>query len=447
MRIPNNLTKIMNIFKEHGYKIYLVGGSLRDMVLKKEPKDYDLATDALPLDTKSIMEKNNIKVLETGLKFGTVTVMVGKDQYEVTTFRIDGDYSNLRHPDEVIFSDDIIKDLSRRDFTMNALAYNEEEGFIDPFLGKTDIENKIIRSVRDPKDRFKEDALRMLRAIRFVSQLNFKLEDNTKDAILNLHKNIRYISKERIREELIKTVMGKNPKKAFKEMVNTKILKEILPELYECVGFNQENPFHTEDIFNHTLSVIELCEDDLEVKFAALLHDIGKAKTFTKDKRGIGHFYNHEKISYKLSEKILERLKFSNKFKEDVLYLVLNHMTIHEKMDKIKIKKMLNNSSFELLEKLFKLQTADALSSHKKQDKLEKINNCKILLKEIKENADPISIKDLSINGNNLISLGLKQKQIGIALKYALNKVIIDPDLNNKTVLLKLIEENMSNFL
>ncbi len=383
MDLPKNLIKIMNLFTTNGYKTYLVGGSLRDFILGKTPKDYDIATNALPEETKTIMKQNKIKVIETGIKFGTVTALIEKDQYEITTFRIDGDYSNSRHPDQVIFSNDLIKDLSRRDFTMNAIAYNEEEGFVDPFSGKQDIENKIIRSVRDANERFNEDALRMLRAVRFMSQLDFDIDQNTKNAISSLHMNINHISKERIREELTKTIMGKNAKKSFNLMAETKILKDILPELYECVDFNQENPYHVEDIFNHTLTVVDLCEFDPEIRYAALFHDIGKAKTFSKDKKGIGHFYNHEKVSYKLSINIFKRLKFSNKFKENVLFLVLNHMIIHEKINKAKIKRLLNESNYELLLKLFKLQRADSLSSSKKQEKIEKIEKCEMLLKEI----------------------------------------------------------------
>jgi len=446
MNLPDNLIKIMNLYTDNGFKIYLVGGSLRDIILGKVPKDYDVATDALPEDTKSLMKKNNIKVIETGIKFGTVTIIMEKEQYEVTTFRIDGDYSNLRHPDEVIFSNDLVKDLSRRDFTMNAIAYNESEGYIDPFLGKEDIKNNIIRSVRDARERFQEDALRMLRAIRFVSQLDFDIEQDTKDAILALSKNINYISKERIREELVKCLLGKNVKKCFNIMAETKILENILPELSDCVGFDQKNPYHIEDIFDHTLTVVDLCEYDIEIRFAALLHDIGKAKTFSIDKNQVGHFYNHEKVSYELSKNILDRLKFSNKFKEDVLFLVSNHMTIHEKLNKIKIKKMLNGSSFELLEKLFKLFRADSESSFKKQDKLEKIDRCEMLLKEIKDDKEPICIKDLKIDGNDLIDIGLKYKQIGNALKFLLNNVIMDPFLNNKDDLIKLVKENLNKF-
>lgn len=446
MKLPNNLMKIINIFMENGFKSYLVGGSLRDIVLGRSPKDYDIATNALPEETISIMNDNKLKVIETGIKFGTVTVLVEKDQYEVTTFRIDGDYSNSRHPDEVTFSNDLIKDLSRRDFTMNAIAYNEEEGFIDPFLGKGDIERKIIRSVRSPEERFQEDALRMLRAIRFVSQLDFDIEPNTKEAISSLHSNINHVSKERVRDELIKILMGKNPKKSFSLMVETKILKDILPELYDCAGFNQNNPYHFEDIFHHTLTVVDLCEYDLEIRVAALLHDIGKAKTFTLDKRGVGHFYNHERVSYELSLDILDRLRFPNKFKEDVSYLVLKHMTIHQKLNKAKIKKMLNESSFEILEKLFKLQRADSLSSSKKEGNLEKISRCEDILKEIKENNEPISIKDLKINGNILLEMGLKNKQIGMALHFALNNVIVDPSLNNEETLKNLVKEKLNDF-
>jgi len=446
MNLPNNLIKIMEIFNQNGYKSYLVGGSLRDIILGRSPKDYDIATDALPNETISLMKDHDLKVIETGIKFGTVTVHIEKDQYEVTTFRIDGDYSNLRHPDEVTFSNDLIKDLSRRDFTMNAIAYNIQEGFIDPFLGKEDINSKIIRSVRSAEERFQEDALRMLRAIRFVSQLTFDIDPNTKDAIFHLHSNIKHISKERIRDELIRTIMGENPKKSFNLMVQTKILKDILPELYDCVGFDQDNPYHIEDIFDHTMTVVDLCEYDLEMRFAALLHDIGKAKTFTKDKKGIGHFYNHEKVSYELSLDILDRLRFPNKFKENVSYLVLKHMTIHEKLNKLKIKRMLNESSFEIMEKLFSLQRADSLSSSKKEEKLETIHKYETILKEIKENKEPISLKDLKIDGNMLLKLGLKNKQIGNALGFALNNVVIDPSLNDEDSLLNLIKNNIDKF-
>ena len=286
MFIPNDVRAILDTLKINGYEGYIVGGSVRDATMGTFPKDYDITTNALP----EVITKIFYKTIPTGIKHGTITVMINAVGYEVTTYRIDGEYLDNRRPSGVTFVSSLEEDLARRDFTINALAYNAQDGLIDYFGGIRDLENKIIRAVGEPDKRFKEDALRMLRAIRFAASLDFDIEEKTMLAIKNNYNLISNISNERIRDELFKMLVSNNTTKALKLLEETKLLQVILPELQLSVGFNQQNPHHDKDIFSHILVVVEKCPPVLNIRMAALLHDIAKPDCFTIDASGIDIF-------------------------------------------------------------------------------------------------------------------------------------------------------------
>ena len=310
---------------------YIVGGSVRDFKIGiSEPKDYDITTNALPEEIIKIFDKT----IPTGIQHGTVTVMINGQGYEVTTYRIDGEYLDNRRPEGVTFVSNLKEDLARRDFTINALAFNEENGLIDYFGGIEDLNSKIIRAVGEPNKRFQEDALRMLRAIRFAARLDFHIEEKTLNGIKTNCNLILNVSNERIRDELCKILISDNPSKALRLLEETKILALILPELQAAVGFNQQNPHHDKDIFEHILAVVENCPAKLNLRVAGLLHDIAKPQCFTIDKEGIGHFYGHDRKGAVLSEQILRRLKFDNESISKISTLVKEHMNVLRKANR-----------------------------------------------------------------------------------------------------------------
>lgn len=439
--IPQDVKTIIDTLKSQGYEGYIVGGCVRDSLLGKQPKDWDITTNALPEKTIEIFKDKGFRVVETGLRHGTVTIVMNKIGYEVTTFRIEGGYSDNRHPDYVSFTTSIKEDLSRRDFTVNAMAYNEVSGLVDYFNGISDLDNKIIRTVGLAEDRFNEDALRMLRAIRFSAQLGFKLE--TKDLFISIKKNaelIKNISKERIREELSKILISDKPSTGIVTLKETGLLQYIIPELIPTIDFQQHNKHHDKDVFNHTLAVLDNTPDKLELRLAALFHDIGKPKCFTIGDDKQGHFYGHNKVSAQISREILKRLRFDNKTIDKVSLLVFEHMS---KFDKIKlpgIKRFINRVGVENLEDLFQLQIADTKGSAKRSQDTSKIIDLKEKCQAILNEKQPLTVRDLAVNGDDLMKLGIKQgKEVGNALKMLLEYVLERPELNTKEKLSEII--------
>jgi len=305
IQMPQEVHRILDILSFYGYDGYIVGGCVRDSILNKTPNDWDICTNCTP--EKMLEVFSCFKVIPTGLKHGTLTVVINGQNYEVTTYRIDGEYINGRHPEQVEFTNNLKEDLKRRDFTINAMAYNTKEGLIDYYGGITDIFNKKIRCVGNPFERFSEDYLRMLRAIRFSAQLGYSLDAETLKEIKKLSKNIIDISEERIREELNKILMADIPSRGLKLLSSTDLLKYIIPELEMCVGFQQHNPNHDKDVFNHILSVVDNTEKDLILRLAALFHDIGKPETFSLDEDGVGHFYKHHLKSSDIADEVMKR--------------------------------------------------------------------------------------------------------------------------------------------
>lgn len=443
--IPNDVKFIIEKLEENNFEGYLVGGCIRDMLLNKPPKDFDITTSAKPEDISSIFDKT----IPTGIKHGTITVLINKIPYEVTTFRTDGEYKDNRRPTEVIFVDDIIDDLSRRDFTINAFAYNDKNRLVDYFNGKEDLKNKLIRAVGDPNKRFCEDALRMMRAVRFSSQLDFSIEENTLDAIqVNCHL-IKNISSERIRDELVKILLSENPRKGFTTLYETGLLSFILPELNKCFGLKQYTPYHFEDVFNHSLSVLEntLHSDDLIIRLSALFHDIGKPLCFSIDEYGVGHFYNHQIESENLSKAILSRLRFDNLTINTVSNLIREHMSVMDTPSDSATKRLINRVGIDNIFKLYTLQRADINSLKNPENVIWKIDLIEDKTNTILNQKQPLSIKDLVITGKDLITiLNIKQgKHIGTILSFLLEKVLEDPNLNEKVTLLNLVKSNFKD--
>ncbi|NMB28375.1 MAG: HD domain-containing protein [Tissierellia bacterium] len=436
INIPNDVSLILNEIENNGYEAYIVGGCVRDSLLDKAPNDWDICTNAKPNEILNVFK--DYKTIPTGLNHGTITVVINGEHYEITTFRIDGDYSDGRRPDRVEYTDDIVKDLSRRDFTINAMAYNEKDGLIDPFYGLNYLEHKEIRCVGMANERFKEDGLRMIRAIRFASQLDFRISTGTSSAIIKNKELITNISQERIREELNKILLSNNPSKGIKLLGGLELIDYIIPELSPCVNFNQYNLNHDKDVFEHTMAVLDNIEPKLELRLAALFHDIGKPDTFTLDESGIGHFYKHHKESARICRDVMTRLKYSNKEIEYVSELVYYHMIRYEKINSTIAKRFINKVGKDKIEDLFKLFIADRIGMNI-PCVLNDIYKLKFECERVLSEKQPLGVKDLDINGYDLMEIGIPQgKAIGIILNSLLECVLENPELNNKNILLEI---------
>ena len=440
MEIPRAVEYILSHLEYNGFQGYLIGGSTRDIFSYKCPKDYDICTDATPEQVKSLF----VKSYDTGIKHGTVTIVLKDENYEITTMRKEGAYKDNRSPEEVFYTDKLEEDVARRDFTMNSIAIDVNRNVYDYFGGLKDIENKIIRCVGNSDDRFNEDSLRMMRAIRLSTQHKFTIEENTFKSIVRNAYLIQMISKERIKDELCKILMSDNPSNGIRLLQETGLLQYIIPELCKCVGFEQHNHNHDKDVFEHILSVVDNTPPILNIRLSALLHDIAKPMCFTLDENNIGHFYYHHIEGEKLTEEILTRLKFDNKTINDVKILVKEHMFSFNEKDKIKtsvIKKFINRVGIDNLENLFCLRIADIKGSKNKDQS--KIDNVIFLVGEchrIIAEKQPLTVKDLKINGYDLIGLGVNQGLIiGKILNELLEKVLENYELNNRDVLLEIV--------
>ncbi|WP_144015931.1 CCA tRNA nucleotidyltransferase [Desulfonispora thiosulfatigenes] len=436
IEIDNSANLILNKLQSNGYEAYVVGGCVRDSLLKKIPMDWDMCTNADPLEVIELF--NEYKVIPTGLKHGTVSIIIDSKSYEVTTYRIDGDYLNNRKPDQVFFTNSLREDLSRRDFTINSLAYNSHEGLIDFFNGYKDLSEKVIKAVGDADRRYQEDALRMLRAIRFACQLNFSIEDLTLKAIKKNANLLNNISQERIRDEFCKILISDYPSKGLKLLADSKLLEFIAPELIPSLDFMQHNPHHDKDVFNHTLAVLENTPNKLVIRLAALLHDIGKPHTFSLDKNKIGHFYGHQHESEKLAKNFLNRLKFDNKTINTVSILVKEHMSWFDKISDKGIKRLITRVGVDNINDLFTLQIADVKGTKPPYD-FSKILQVKERVHKILTKKEPLTIKDLNITGNDLKQIGIKpSKEMGQIIENLFQRVLEEPKLNYKDKLLEL---------
>ncbi|MFP4697810.1 MAG: CCA tRNA nucleotidyltransferase [Eubacteriales bacterium] len=436
--MPTSVKYIIDTLMSEGFGAYIVGGCVRDSILGKNPDDWDITTSAKPSEIKRLFSKT----IDTGLKHGTVTVIIDNEPYEVTTYRIDGKYEDNRRPKTVEFTRDIVEDLKRRDFTINAMAYNEEDELIDVFNGKEDLNNGLIRCVGNSKERFNEDALRMLRAIRFSAQLNFNIHGNTEEAIKQDAHLIKRISVERINVELTKLITSNQPYK-FKKLYELNLLEHIMPEFIPCFNTSQNNPHHKYSVGEHILKTLEHISNISELRWTMLLHDIAKPQKKTTDEKGIDHFYGHAKKSYDIAKVILKRLKFDNRSIDIITRLILYHDYRFEPSPKA-VRKALNKIGDDIFTLFLKVQEADirAQSEYKRKEKLIKINEIEKTYNYIKAQKQCFTIKQLDITGKDIIDLGIKQgKEIGKILSYLLEAVIEKPELNKKKLLIDLVKK------
>jgi tRNA nucleotidyltransferase (CCA-adding enzyme) len=435
IELPEDVSFIISELSNKGFEAYAVGGCIRDVLLNKKPKDWDIATNALTSQVKEIFPKS----IDTGINHGTVTIILNKINYEITTFREEGKYSDRRRPDKVFFTESLKTDLSRRDFTINAMAFNPNIGIVDLFDGISDIKNKIIKTVGKPEDRFSEDALRMLRAVRFSAQLNFQIDAETSKGIISNSKNIDKISVERIRSELEKIVISDYPSKV-KELYRLGLMDRILPELSKCFETLQNHPYHIYNVGDHIVKSIENIESSPFLRWTMLFHDIGKAYCRTTDDKGIDHFYNHGDISVRIAQVIMKRLKFDNKTMDKVSLLVKNHDLLLKHSESA-IRKATLLLGIDCMYDLFKVMKADKCAQNPRF--LEKSN---LEIKKIEnefetslKNNHCMSKKELNINGDNLKELGITDgREIGMIMKILLDMVIESPELNKREELLEL---------
>lgn len=385
------------------------------------------------------LQAEHIRFIETGLKHGTITALLDGENFEITTYRTDGDYKDSRHPENVEFVTDIKEDLSRRDFTINAIAYNRSCGYVDLFGGKEDIENKRIRAVGDADKRFKEDALRIMRAIRFASVLSFDIEPETKKAIFNNKELLKNVSAERIFTELSKLLMGDNVFQVLFEYRD--VIAVIIPELEPIFNISQNTKWHIYNVWKHTCKAVEQSPEDLSLRITMLLHDIGKAYSKTTDENGTDHFKGHQKISGEYAKTALERLKVPNEIYDRVMFLVPIH-DMHIGTDRKKIKKWLSKVGEERLRDLIEVKRADKLAQNPQmtEQELRNLDITQSELNKIIEEGEPFAVKELNINGNDVKALGFKGKQIGDILNALLEKVISDELVNEKEILLSYVK-------
>ncbi|HHW49048.1 MAG TPA: CCA tRNA nucleotidyltransferase [Clostridiaceae bacterium] len=432
--LPAEVLQIIQVLNKNGHSAYVVGGCVRDCILGRAPGDWDITTSAKPGTVKTLFSKT----VDTGIKHGTVSVILEGKRFEVTTYRIDGEYADNRRPERVEFTSSVVLDLSRRDFTVNAISYHPSEGLVDPFNGLMDIKNRIIKTVGNAGDRFKEDALRMLRAIRFSAQLNFTIESATYEAIKSNNHLIRNISFERIRDELTKILISGQPGK-FALLKDTHLLEHIMPEFCACFATPQNNPYHIYNVAEHTLKSVANIKNEEVLRWTMLLHDIGKTTTRTTDEMGIDHFYGHEEESVRMSGKILRRLKFDRKSIEIILRLIRHHDRIIEPNEKA-VRRAASAVGADIFEDLLKVKKADNEAQNPElcRDTLNNLERIKNIFQSIKEKKECLSIKDLEINGHDLIALGYRQgKEIGTVLNRLLQTVLDNPDMNIRDKLIQ----------
>lgn len=430
IEVPAPVYFIMKELEKCGHKAYMVGGCVRDSVLGRKPHDYDICTSATP--DEIIQAFPYEEIIPTGLQHGTVTILINKEPFEVTTYRIDGDYSDNRRPDNVTFTKNLVEDLQRRDFTINAMAYNPKTGLIDPFNGLEDIKEETIRCVGSAKDRFNEDALRILRAIRFASQLGFVIEPDTDWEIHQQHKRLENISVERINSEFCKIVSSDSF--CVQLLLYKDVFSLFIPELKSLIDFQQNNPYHAYDVFGHIVHAIKQCDsDDLVVRLAVFFHDFGKPHSYQDGEDGIRHFKGHGKVSAEITDSIMKRLRFDNETRNNVVELVYYHDAIFE-VGKKYVKRWLNKIGVEQFRRLLEVRKADIKGQKPDYEKsrIEKVANIESILEEILQEQECFSLKDLAVNGNDVKrTMNLKEgKDVGYWLNEILKRVM-DGELKN----------------
>lgn len=432
--MPPQVNKALDMLHEAGYQAYVVGGSVRDIVMGRTPEDYDIATSAMPDRIKQVFA--DMTTVDTGIAHGTVTVVIDAMPLEITTYRVDKGYSDGRHPDGVSFTADLREDAARRDFTVNSMAYNREEGLIDYFGGIEDIEAGVIRCVGNPAARFKEDGLRIMRALRFSSVLGFSIDEGTYEAALQCKSMLSNISAERLREELCKYLCGKDVRKRL--LADVDILAEVIPELLPMKGFDQKNDHHIYDVLEHTAAAVESAEARPALRLAALFHDIGKPRCFSEDEKGVGHFYGHAAVSVEMASEIMARLKFDNRTRDDVTALVKNH-DLQIEMSERAIKRAMNKLTPRLFFEVLKLKRADNKAQNLRlYDRSRYYDELTAAAEKILKEEQCFSLRDLAVNGDDLLAAGITPgPEVGRLLNELLEMVIDGRLENTKADLMK----------
>lgn len=437
IKLPDKVKYIITKIEAAGYEAYAVGGCVRDSVIGREPDDWDITTSANPQQVKALFRRT----VDTGIQHGTVTVMLEKEGFEVTTYRIDGEYEDGRHPKEVIFTGKLEEDLRRRDFTINAMAYNDRRGLVDVFGGEEDIRNRIIRCVGKAEERFDEDALRMMRAVRFSAQLGYSIEEKTIAAIKEMAGNLKKISAERIRTELVKLLVSPHPD-YLRICYETGITEIILPEFDRCMETVQNNPHHCYTVGEHILQSMGKIRCDKVLRLTMLMHDIGKPETKTTDGEGIDHFHGHAAVSARIVKDVFRRLKFDNDTLHTVERLVLYH-DYDINPAPAGVRRAVHKTGEDIFPLLFEIKRADMLaqSEYRREEKEEKLERVKTVYEEVLRQRDCVSLRTLAVTGKDLIDAGMKPgKEIGEVLDRLLETVLENPEKNTKEELLKLYE-------
>ncbi len=442
MNLPINVNRIIHTLEEHGHDAYAVGGCVRDTLLGKEPKDWDITTSAKPEEVKSLFSHT----IDTGIEHGTVTIMMDHVGYEVTTFRIDGEYEDSRHPKEVIFTGNLLEDLKRRDFTINAMAYNDRDGLVDAFEGEEDLKRGVIRCVGKATERFTEDALRMMRAIRFAAQLGFTIEEETAAAIKELAPTLARVSAERIQVELVKTICSPHPEE-LREAYALGLTAVFFPEFDVMMKTEQVNKHHMYSVGEHTIWSLVHAGEDRKLRLSLLLHDIAKPACKTTDAKGQDHFYGHPEAGVDMARTILRRLKFDNDTIAVVSKMVKEHDNRPELSERV-VRRAMNRIGVEYMPLLFDVKRADTLaqSLYRRDEKLAYIDEYESLFHKIDEEKQCVTKAMMAINGKDLIAMGLKPgKEIGDILDQLFQEVLEHPEWNDHAFLVerakKLIEK------
>ena len=445
VQLPADVKNIIETLEAKGYEAFAVGGCVRDTLLLRMPGDWDITTSAKPEEVKALFDHT----IDTGIQHGTVTVMKNHVGYEVTTYRIDGEYEDARHPKEVIFTGNLVEDLKRRDFTINAMAYNERAGLVDEFEGIKDLENKVIRCVGNPKERFSEDALRMLRAVRFAAQLGFTIDEATKAAIKELAPTLAKVSKERIAVELIKILESAHPEE-LRTAYELGLTKVFMPEFDVAMETEQHNQHHKYTVGEHSIVAMQHVSPEKNIRLIMLLHDLAKPVVLTKDDNGVAHFVGHTQAGADMSRAILKRLKFDNAT-IDFVYRMVKHHDDRPPMDNMAlVRRRISEIGIENMPMMIEIKRADILaqSEYNFESKMGYVDDLEKAYKEVIEKNYCVSKKDLSVNGRDLIAMGMKPgENMGVVLDLLFDLVINNPELNEREKLLEQANKLITPFI
>ena len=432
--LPEKVNKILTALHDAGFEAFAVGGCVRDSMLGKVPNDWDITTSAHPEDVKRLFRRT----VDTGIQHGTVTVMLGSEGFEITTYRIDGEYEDARHPKEVTFTSSLREDLRRRDFTINAMAYSPQNGLIDYFDGLTDLRRGVIRAVGDPEERFREDALRIMRAVRFSAQLGYHIEENTRRAVRDMAPNLSKISAERIASELTRLLVSPHPEE-LRTMAETGITAVILPEFDTCMATPQHNPHHCYSVGEHIIHAVAAVRADKVLRYTMLFHDLGKPACHTRDEEGIDHFKGHAAVSADMAHAIMQRLNFDNETLKQVETLVRYHDLAMEETSR-SVRRGIAKVGENLFPLLLEVKMADgaAQSEYRRVEKRRKVEAWRAIYEQILRDRSCISLRQLAVRGGDLIAAGMKPgPEMGAVLHRMLEDVLDEPSHNQKEYLMR----------